>query len=193
MELSPRFTDALHYALQAHGRQTRKGKGTPYFAHLMGVAALVLEDGGDEDQAIAALLHDAPEDQGGREMLDDIRRRFGEQVAQIVEGCTDTFETPKPAWRPRKERYIEHLRHAPANIRRVSLADKLYNAQSLLADLLRDGEGVWRRFTASKAQTMWYYQTLVAVFNSDGAQDGPMAAELKWVVDKIDEIARKTA
>lgn len=189
MELSSRFTDAFHYALQVHGRQTRKGKTTPYAAHLMGVAALVLEDGGDEDMAIAALLHDAPEDQGGRAMLEDIRRRFGERVAQIVEGCTDTFETPKPAWQARKERYIDHLRHAPADTRRVSLADKLYNAQSLLADLIRDGEQVWARFTASKAQTMWYYRSLATVFTAEGAQDGPMANELLWVVNKLDELA----
>jgi len=192
MQLTPRFEEALIYTLEVHAGQNRKGKEVPYFSHLMGVAALVMENGGDEDQAIAGLLHDAPEDRGGRERLDDIRRRFGDRVAEIVEGCTDTFEKPKPAWRKRKEKYLAHLPSAPRYVRLVSLADKLYNSQAILADLIETGPAVWDRFTSSKEDTLWYYRSLVEIFNDEQANDGPMAVQLKWVVNKIDEIARKT-
>jgi (p)ppGpp synthase/HD superfamily hydrolase len=145
MQLTQRFKDALDYALELHNDQQRKGSDTPYAAHLLAVASLVLEDGGDEEQAIAALLHDAPEDQGGLETLEAIRQRFGDRVADIVHGCTDTYESPKPPWRQRKENYLEHLQIAPEEVRRVSLADKLHNARSILTDLLRSGEVVWER------------------------------------------------
>jgi (p)ppGpp synthase/HD superfamily hydrolase len=125
--LGPRFDEALAYAADAHAGQVRKGTSIPFVAHLLAVTALVLEDDGDEDHAIAALLHDAPEDAGGRDRLDDIRRRFGDRVADIVEACSDTFEVPKPAWRPRKERYLTHLETAPDDVLRVSLADKVHN------------------------------------------------------------------
>jgi len=137
--LSNRFEDALRYAYTLHARQTRKGSNIPYIAHLLGVTALVLEDGGSEDEAIAALLHDAVEDQGGMKTLMEIRRRYGDLVAEIVEGCTDAIASPKPPWRQRKERYIEHLRHASPAVRRVSLSDKLHNARSILEDLRKDG------------------------------------------------------
>ncbi len=192
MLLSARFEAALQYALEIHRTQNRKGSDVPYFSHLMGVAALVLEDGGDEEQAIAALLHDAPEDQGGRETLEDIRCRFGERVAEIVAGCTDTFESPKPPWRARKEQYIAHLRTASPDVRRVSLADKLHNARSILSDLIQNGASVWDRFRGGKDGTLWYYHTLTDEFNGvDADRLSPMAVELKWVVQKIDEIARK--
>ena len=112
MPLTNRFEEALTYAARAHNQQTRKGNNVPYISHLLSVAAIVLENGGSEDEAIAALLHDAVEDAGGPQRRADIAQTFGETVARIVDGCTDTDETPKPPWRERKERYIAHLEEA---------------------------------------------------------------------------------
>jgi (p)ppGpp synthase/HD superfamily hydrolase len=138
------FAKALTYAFEAHRTQIRKGTGTPYIAHLLGVAALVIEDGGDEEQAVAALLHDAVEDQGGRARLEDIRANFGLAVAAIVEACSDSDVVgPKPPWRERKEKYLEHLETAPPAVLRVSAADKLYNARAIVADYRALGEGLW--------------------------------------------------
>jgi (p)ppGpp synthase/HD superfamily hydrolase len=186
MELGPRFNDAILYALELHAEQKRKGSGTPYVAHLLSVAALVIEDGGDEDQAIAGLLHDAVEDQGGRETMDAIRRRYGERVADIVHGCTDTYESPKPPWRQRKQAYLERLATASPEVRRVSLADKLHNSRSILTDLLR-GEPVWERFRGGKDGTLWYYRSLLEVYRRTG--DSPMVRELGWVLERIEVIA----
>jgi (p)ppGpp synthase/HD superfamily hydrolase len=187
--LSPRFEEALLYANRLHAGQLRKGSRVLYISHLLAVTALVLEDGGDEDQAIAALLHDAVEDQGGLETLAEIRRRFGGRVANIVDGCTDTYEQPKPAWRPRKVAYLQHLREACADVRRVSLADKLHNARSILMDLRRDGEMTWERFNGGKEGTLWYYHSLVEIFQQ--ADPNPMVTELASVVERIEELARK--
>lgn len=170
--LGHRLAEAFHLALKLHHSQIRKRSddeldrpGIPYMAHLMSVAALVLEHGGDEAEAIAALLHDGPEDQGGRETLDDIRRRFGRRVADIVEACSDTFETPKPEWRRRKERYLEHLRQATSpSVFLVSVADKVHNLRSILADHRRIGERLWRRFTGKRDGTLWYYGQLLSVY-----------------------------
>jgi (p)ppGpp synthase/HD superfamily hydrolase len=178
--LTARFTEALAYAAALHVTQRRKGTDIPYIAHLIAVAALVLEDGGGEDEAIAALLHDAVEDQGGRETLAAIRKRFGERVAGIVRGCTDADTTPKPPWRERKERYIAHLRTAPPEIRRVSLADKLHNARAILRDLRTGGGAVWERFNGGKEGTLWYYRTLADLFHA--TDSGPNADELVRVV-----------
>jgi (p)ppGpp synthase/HD superfamily hydrolase len=187
VRLTQRFDEALLLAVNLHRNQLRKGSSTPYLAHLLGVTSLVLEDGGDEDQAIAALLHDAAEDQGGRKILEDIRIRFGDRVANIVDGCTDTYENPKPAWRPRKEKYIEHLRTAPPDVWRVSLADKLHNARSILVDLKRSGDGVWQRFTGGKEGVMWYYRSLVKVFKE--LDSSILVGELSRVVDDIEHIS----
>lgn len=186
-QLSNRFEQAFLWANQLHGEQTRKGKLTPYISHLMGVAALVLEDGGDEDEAIAALLHDAVEDQGGMQLLAEIRSRFGERVATIVEGCTDAFTSPKPPWRERKERYLQHLEGAPADVRRVSLADKVHNARSILVDLRQDGERVWQRFNGGKEGTLWYYRSLVERFQT--YNDSPLVGELSDVVKVMEQMA----
>ena len=148
--LTNRFQDALIYATRLHANQTRKGSTTPYIAHLLGVTAIVLEAGGDEDQAIAALLHDAVEDQGGMQTMEVIRNRFGEHVALIVDGCTDAYQTPKPPWKERKEEYIQHLGDVPAEVRLVSLADKLHNARSILADLRSQGGQTWDKFNGGK-------------------------------------------
>jgi (p)ppGpp synthase/HD superfamily hydrolase len=186
MLLTQRFKEALDYALELHGDQQRKGSDTPYIAHLLAVASLVLEDGGDEEQAIAALLHDAPEDQGGLETLAAIRQRFGDHVADIVHGCTDTYESPKPPWRQRKETYLEHLQTASEEVRRVSLADKLHNSRSILTDLLRCGEDIWERFNGGKDGTLWYYRSLLHVFRSKSGS--PLVTELGWVLQRIDSL-----
>ncbi|MEB3226666.1 MAG: HD domain-containing protein, partial [Synechococcus sp.] len=135
MQLSDRFAEALVFAEKLHRRQIRKGSGIPYVAHLLGVTSLVLEAGGDEDEAIAALLHDAIEDQGGQQTRALIQTKFGDRVAKIVAGCSDSFdgEVKKP-WRERKEAYLHHLQTAEPSVRLVSMADKLYNAQSILRD-----------------------------------------------------------
>ena len=191
MQLTQRFKDALDYALELHGDQQRKGSDTPYVAHLLAVASLVLEDGGDEEQAIAALLHDGPEDQGGLETLAAIRQRFGDRVADIVHGCTDTYEMPKPPWRQRKESYLEHLQFASEEVRRVSLADKLHNARSILTDLLRCGDDVWSRFNGGKDGTLWYYRSLLQGFRP--MNDSPMVTELGWVLQRIESLIEEPA
>lgn len=188
MELTTRFDEALQYASNLHRQQKRKETQIPYMGHLMAVAALVIESGGDEDCAIAALLHDAPEDQGGLKTLDEIRTRFGGRVADIVAGCTDTFETPKPDWRPRKEAYLAHLRAASDDTRLVSLADKLHNARSILADLQSVGSVVWDRFTGRKDGTLWYYRSLIEVFRTTDP-DSPLTTELAWTVEKMAELS----
>lgn len=185
-KLTARFEDALCYAFNLHSAQKRKGTDVPYFSHLMSVAALVLEDGGDEDQAIAGLLHDAVEDQGGLETLAEIRRRYGERVAEIVLACSDTTTFPKPPWRKRKEDYLAHLPLASEDIRRVSLADKVHNARSILRDLLRDGDGVWERFKGGKEGTLWYYRSLVEIFQQ--TDFGPNVRELARLVHEMETI-----
>ena len=184
--LSSRYEDALVYAARLHAHQIRKGTGTPYLSHLLAVSALVIQDGGSEDEAIAALLHDAVEDQGGTQTLDEIRRRFGDLVAAIVDGCTDTADHPKPPWRARKERYLAHLSLATPEVRRVSLADKLHNARSILRDLRREGDAVWRRFKGGKEGTLWYYHSLLNIFRKGGSDY--MTEELARVVAEIDDL-----
>jgi (p)ppGpp synthase/HD superfamily hydrolase len=186
-QLTDRFLQALDYAFFLHKEQTRKGSQTPYVAHLLAVTALVIEDGGTEDEAIAALLHDAPEDQGGKQILEQIQLRFGDRVAAIVDGCTDTYENPKPTWRLRKDRYLHHLQTAPADIRRVSLADKLHNASTILRDLKLSGETVWDRFNGGKQGTLWYYHSLLDIFRENGSEG--MVSELERVVSEIERLS----
>ena len=162
--LSRRYEDALVYANSIHAGQIRKGNGIPYMSHLMSVSALVLEHGGDEDQAIAGLLHDAVEDQGGAARLEDIRSRFGEEVACIVSDCTDTDIQPKPPWRARKEAYLANLPHKPTASLEVSIADKIHNAGAIVADLHIHGDEVWSRFTGGKGGSLWYYRELAKTF-----------------------------
>ncbi len=187
MPYGERFEEALVYAARLHRDQARKGTGTPYVTHLLAVAAIVGENGGTEEEVVAALLHDAPEDRGGRGRLEDIRRRFGGEVARIVDGCTDTYEDPKPAWRPRKEAYVEHVRHAPPSVRLVSAADKLHNARSILADLHASGDDLWDRFTGGREGTLWYYRTLADAYAAAGAN--AVVEELDRVVSEIEGLA----
>jgi GTP pyrophosphokinase len=174
--VTARFEEAFVYAARAHAGQTKKGTPTPYVAHLMAVAALVLDDGGDEDEAIAALLHDVVEDQGGRERLADVRDRFGERVAAIVEACSDSFETPKRPWLERKQAYVAHARTASPSVVRVSAADKLANARAILRDHHLVGDRVWARFNARRDQIVWYYGAVEAALREAGG--GPLVDEL---------------
>jgi len=183
-----KFEAALVYAARLHRDQTRKGSGIPYVNHLLAVAAIVGENGGTEKEVVAALLHDAPEDHGGRARLEEIRERFGDEVAEIVAGCTDTYEDPKPAWQPRKEAYVAHVRTAPPSVRLVSAADKLHNARSILADLRVSGNELWGRFTGGKEGTLWYYRALVGTLGAAGT-NAAMVEELGGVVRKIESLA----
>lgn len=181
--LGERFERALLYATRLHEKQRRKRSEVPYIAHLLGVTALVLEDGGDEDEAIAALLHDAVEDQGGLETLETIRVDYGEKVAGIVLELSDSYQQPKPPWRERKEAYIASLGDSSPGAVRVSLADKVYNARSTLEDLRREGEAAWNKFNGGKAGTLWYYDELITAFSLHG--QNPLLSELERVVERI--------
>ena len=187
MPYGEKFEDALVYAAQLHRDQLRKGTGVPYVTHLLAVAATVGENGGTEDEVIAALLHDGPEDRGGEKVLGEIRARYGETVAGIVAGCTDTYEDPKPPWRERKEAYVEHVRHASPPVRLVSAADKLHNARSILSDYRAVGEGLWDRFTGGRDGTLWYYRAVTEAFRSAGTS--PVVEELDRVVGEIERLA----
>ncbi|MEP0746207.1 HD domain-containing protein [Trichocoleus sp. ST-U2] len=184
MILSQRFTDALTFATALHANQIRKGSGVPYISHLLGVTSIALEHGANEDEAIAALLHDAIEDQGGAATREEIRRRFGDTVTEIVNGCTDADTTPKPPWQERKEAYIAHIPTASTSVRLVSAADKLHNARSILTDYHIVGEAIWERFQAGKQGTLWYYRSLVGAFRKAGSS--PLIDELERVVSELE-------
>ncbi|MBE9124430.1 HD domain-containing protein [Tychonema sp. LEGE 07199] len=177
MILSNSFSEALTYAAELHATQIRKGSGVPYIAHLLGTASIALEYGASEDEAIAALLHDAIEDRGGPTTREAIRARFGDNVTAIVDGCTDSDATPKPPWRQRKEAYIAHILTASSSVRLVSAADKLYNARSILKDYRQLGDTVWERFQGKKEGSLWYYRSLVEAFRQ---------AELTPIVEELD-------
>jgi len=189
--LSNRFTEALVYATELHATQTRKGGKVPYISHLLTVASVVLEYGGNEDEAIAALLHDAVEDQGGPATREIIRQKFGENVAAIVDGCTDSDITPKPPWQARKEEYINHVATASASVRLVSAADKLHNAWSILKDYRIYGEEVWQKFHGGKEGTLWYYRSLVTAFRQ--VESDPLVDELDRVVTKLEYLVAKNS
>jgi (p)ppGpp synthase/HD superfamily hydrolase len=182
--LTSRFDEALRYAREVHAGQSRKGVPVPYLSHLLGVASIVLDDGGTEDEAIAALLHDAPEDCGGRPRLEDIRSKFGDAVARIVEDCTDSWETPKKPWAERKQAYAEHARRLPPSSLRVSAADKVHNTYALLRDLRNEGESVWSRFNAGADDVISYYQSLVRSYREAGG--GKLVEELARIVRGIE-------
>lgn len=189
--LTDRFDRALLYATHVHGGQVRKGTSTPYVAHLLAVAATVLEYGGDEELAIAALLHDSGEDQGGNARLDDVYNRFGERVARIVTACSDSLADTgagerKAHWQDRKDAYLKHLQSADEDILRVSLADKVHNARAILRDLRKPevGEKIWSRFSQPKEQTLWYYRSLADTFCD--MLPGQLANELSEIVEVLE-------
>jgi (p)ppGpp synthase/HD superfamily hydrolase len=153
----------------------------------MAVAAIVLEAGADQDLAIAALLHDAVEDQGGQPTLETIRQQFGDRVAGIVAECSDTDIQPKPPWRARKEAYIAHMANVSEDAVLVSLADKLHNARAILADYRAVGDGVWKRFNAGKDDVLWYYRELAKAFQT--RTGNPLVAELGRVIAELDSLA----
>ncbi|WP_013334510.1 HD domain-containing protein [Gloeothece verrucosa] len=183
--LSARFEKALVYAAQLHAQQLRKGSQVPYISHLLSVAALVLEDGGDEDEAIAGLLHDAVEDQGGEATRQEISRQFGERVAAIVEGCTDSDTIPKPPWRERKQAYIERFRYAGSSVRRVSLADKLHNARCIATDYYSQKQATWNKFKGGREGTLWYYRSIIEAAREAG-ECSFLLQELATVIDYLE-------
>lgn len=166
MPFTRRVVEAFEWAFDLHRTQLRKGSQTPYFTHLLAVAAIVGEFGGDEDQLIAAFLHDAVEDQGGRRILSEIEKRFGATIAAYVSACTDAFEQPKPPWRARKEAFLESLRGAPEGAMLIVAADKLHNMRAVTHDLRRAGSGVWQRFTGGREGSLWYYREVIRALES---------------------------
>jgi (p)ppGpp synthase/HD superfamily hydrolase len=197
MALSSRFDEASLFASDLHRTQSRKSSGTPYIVHLMAVAAIALEYGATEDEAIAALLHDAVEDQGGPPVLAEIRARFGNNVAQIVDGCTDTDQVHKPSWWPRKERFIERLACAPYSVRLVVAADKLHNVQSVIAGYRRLREELWSRFTGGKGGTLWFYRAVRDVMRQaalpDETQLDHLLHEIERNVRELDRLVNAEA
>jgi (p)ppGpp synthase/HD superfamily hydrolase len=192
--LSTRFDHALLFAAQVHRDQDRKKSGIPYISHLLGVASIVLDYGGDEEMAIAALLHDAVEDHGGRPMLKMIEQIFGARVGKIVDGCTDSYaEDPKKkeGWEQRKFRYLRRIRHEDAETRFVSAADKLYNARAVLRDLRYNGERVFERFSAPKTKIIWYYRSLVTEYRAGGVTHllKPLLDDLDRVVLEVEHLS----
>lgn len=195
LQLTARFTDAVDYARKLH-RNFRKGTQIPYIAHLLGVVSLVIGETGQvsfpvtEGMAIAALLHDAVEDEGGLPRLRDIEAKFGKEVAEIVEGCTDSFEEDchkKQTWKPRKTAYIERLWKEPQNTLLVSAADKLYNARATLDDYRNIGADVWKRFHAGRDEQLWYYSELIKVYEQKGSNR--IVEELNRVVAELAELS----
>ena len=184
MELGERFVDALGYATRVHSGQLRGSDEQPYIAHLLRVTGLVIQDGGSEDEAIAALLHDAVEDQGGLERLADIRERYGDVVADIVDECTDSYGDPKPPWRRRKEAYIRSLDDASHGALVVSLADKLDNTRGMIRGYRIRGSEQWSRTGKNAEDVRWYYGTLAERFSE--LRPGPLADELSRTVEELD-------
>ena len=181
--LTSKLDRAFSYAHEVHDGQFKKGTSVPYLGHLMGVSSIVLGDGGSEDEAVAALLHDAAEDHGGRARLDDIRSRFGDEVARIVEDCTDSWDTPKPSWLARKQAYIQRARTLPSPSLRVSIADKVHNTYGILRDLRNIGEKVWERYDVSPDDVLAYYESLVRAYREAGG--GRLVDELERIVRGI--------
>ncbi|HJT80910.1 MAG TPA: HD domain-containing protein [Chthoniobacterales bacterium] len=187
--LSPKFKRAVLYAASIHGGKLRKKTRIPDIGHILGVTAIALEYGADETEAIAALLHDAVEDAGGKKRLLDIRRKFGPEVAKIVEGCTDSLEESKPRWLERKKQYVRHVRNASVATKLVSAADKLQNVRSLLRNYREEGDRLWKRYTSGKAGALWYYRELVRAFT--GKRIEPLVKELDRAVSELEWLANR--
>jgi (p)ppGpp synthase/HD superfamily hydrolase len=188
MAFSERFDDALVYAARLHRDQVRKGSGAPYITHLLAVASLVGEHA-DEDAAIAALLHDAIEDQGGPRVRAEIAERFGAHIAELVDHCTDTDRSPKPPWKARKEAYLARLAEpaAPHASLLITAADKLHNCRSIVADLRREGMAAFRKFSAAPDEVLWYYRSVARVLAGRQPQH-PLVADLVRAVAELDAL-----
>lgn len=192
LRLGPRFDEALAFASRVHAADIRKGTTVPYIAHPLSVCALVLLDGGDEDEAVAALLHDTLEDHPTLAPPEVIAARFGKRVLGIVRECSDTGDDyrggPKEDWKQRKRRYLDHIPVASPEARRVSLADKVDNARAILTDYREDGEKLWERFNSGRDEQLWYYRQLVKRFRKAGAR-GFLMRELKRTVAELERRA----
>jgi (p)ppGpp synthase/HD superfamily hydrolase len=183
-KLTGQFSKALVYAELKHHNQVRKGGDVPYVGHLLTVSGLVINDGGSESQAIAALLHDAVEDAGGSTTLDEIKKNFGDDVARIVAECSDTDQEPKPPWRERKQTYINHLARVGDDTILVSVADKLDNARSMLRDYYEHGPKLWERFTVKDPRDhLWYYGELLKAYRARGCSS--------WMVNELDRVVKE--
>jgi (p)ppGpp synthase/HD superfamily hydrolase len=191
MQLSRQFEKALVYSTRIHGGRLRKKTRIPYIAHIIGVTAIAMEYGANETEAIAALLHDAVEDGGGAKRLRDIERKFGKDVARIVEGCTDTDQAQKPPWLERKKTYLAHVRHASIPTKLVSASDKLHNVRAILMDYRKEGEGLWSRFNAGKQGALWYYRALVNAFSGKRIQ--PLVQELDRTLTELELLSNNGA
>ena len=188
MNYTHRIEEAFSFAHRVHQGQHRKGSGAPFITHVMSVAALVGENGGDEDQVIAALLHDAVEDGEGLKTLGEIRESFGPRVADLVEGCSDAFTHPKPPWLERKTAYIQRASTAAPELRLIIAADKLHNIRAILRDLKAEGPVVWERFQGRCEGSLWYYKEMARVLSS--GWEHPVAGELAAAVDALRDAAR---
>lgn len=187
-QITTRFRQALDYAATKHAQQTRKVSDVPYLSHLLGVCSIVMDNTRDEDVWIASLLHDAVEDQGGETTAREIETLFGTRVGTFVRGCSEmTAEegTPRPSWVERKVEYIERLRDKDPNVLLISVADKLHNARSVLADWLRCGDDVYCRFTTGKIGTHWYYQEMIRAYRESGKVPEHLLKELHDTVDRF--------
>jgi (p)ppGpp synthase/HD superfamily hydrolase len=185
--LGPRFEEALTFASRLHREQTRKHSTIPYVAHLLAVCSLVLEHNGDESQAIAALLHDGPEDQGGEATLAEIRSRFGDDVGDLVAACGEPLHHGKSAWRDRKETFLEHLASVSPRALLVIAADKVHNARCIVGDHAVIGGEIFNRFNGGVAGTKWYYRQLVAAFERRAPSS--LTMELADLADRIDKLS----
>ena len=191
MEYSSRVSDAFALARALHNGQKRRGSGVPYLTHLLAVAALVGEHGGDEEQFIAALLHDAVEDQGGQVTLDRIRNDFGAHVAELVLGASDADVIPKPPWQARKEQHVAHVATAGADLKLIVAADKLHNARCVYRDLRNEGAAVWQRFQGRCDGTLWYYAAMLEALRQDWSH--PILDELSEAIDALNGVAEEVA
>jgi len=185
--LSSKFDRALLYAAKLHRGKLRKKTKIPDIAHLLGVTAIALEYGANQTEAIAALLHDAVEDAGGRKRLNDIRRKFGHAVAKIVDGCSDSYAEPKPSWLDRKKEYVALVRRASISTKLVSASDKLQNVRSLLRNYREGGGQLWQRYDSGKEGALWYYRALVKAFT--GKRIRPLVQELDRAVSELESLA----
>ena len=195
LHLTDRFSSAIDYARHLH-IERRKATQIPFMAHLLGVASLVMGEAGQvpfavtEEMVIAALLHDAVEDHGGKPRLEDIRCNFGEEVARMVEGLSDSFEedaSAKKSWEERNQGYLDRLRTEPADVQLISAADKLYNARTVLDEYRAIGPRVWERFKRGRDQQMRYFHGLLSIFESQGVNR--IVAELRRVVDELERLS----
>jgi (p)ppGpp synthase/HD superfamily hydrolase len=186
MQPGERFIEALAYAVRLHAGQVRKQSGAPYVSHLLRVAGTVLEHGADEDEAIAALLHDAIEDQGGAAAYAQIRERFGRHAADLVAACSDADQTPKPPWRRRKEAYLARLARNPAAAQRISAADKLDNVRALIAGHRAVGDAMWSHFRGGRDGTLWYHRSVVDVLQK--TLPGALVDELARAVAELEQL-----